>query len=180
MNTEKIALYNTAYNTLTMSPAETIKEMFNYTDENGVLYILELTDDTVFDEDRRVCRCVMNWNSADAEKLIAEHQALYDSLAKIAEVTEVSGDIFSLKFTVDTEALSKDLQAVVDTYLCGTETGDAVYRARKLLKLMAINAPKAVINIESCFLAQAMAVHEYGQSMEVLDTIHTFNEESPV
>ena len=169
MNTEKIALYNTAYNTLTMSPAETVKEMFDYTDENGVLYIPELTDDAVFEEDHRICRCVMNWNRADAERLIAEHQALYDSLAKIAEVTEVSGDIFSLKFSVDTSALSESLNTVVDTYLCGTETGDVVYRASKLLKLMAINAPKAVINIEACFLAQAMAVHEYGQSMEVLD-----------
>ncbi len=241
MNNIKIALYNN--DDAKMTPAETITEMFEYTDENGVLYIPEWIDDGTFEEDQRIYKCVMDWTETDVEKLIAQHQSLYDALAKIAELTSASGDNF------DVRSLPEDLQAVWNTYIRDFETGDidperihdfvehldmldlvdsiskrikagesltedelayynehreikslrdefdyygkyrdavkadsvrrigssiaaydVILRAKRLFRLLALTAPSPVINNEACFLAQAMAIHEYGKSLEVLDT----------
>ena len=48
---------------------------------------------------------------------------------------------------------------------------DLVIRAKRVYKLMSVKAPAAVIDHEAGLLAQAMAVHNYGISMEAVDDV---------
>ena len=225
--------------TLKLTPAETVAEMFECTDENGVLYIPEWTVNESIEEAQRIFRCVMDWTASDAEKITGEHSRLVSDLSKIAGRLD---DIFSNE---DAKALPEDLQAVWNTYLRDFETGDmdpdkigdisdrletvnyveyisekldagkevsdeeinfyedyrdeavsdeergyaakyrdlleadsarrigqsaaayyVILRARRLAKLMSIHAPELILNMESCRLAEAMALHGYCISME--------------
>lgn len=44
-----------------------------------------------------------------------------------------------------------------------------IIRAKRVYKLLTLNAPEHVINFEACMLAAMLAVHEYGVSMEPVD-----------
>ena len=89
MNTFKIALYNNHDNETdaaayhAMTPPQTINEMFEYTDEDGTLYIPAWPYDGVYDE--KVYRCVMDWNQSDRDALVKEHAVLTSALAQLAE-----------------------------------------------------------------------------------------------
>lgn len=258
MNTSKIALYNdydnendvTVYgfhgvegvlhkDNDNMTPARTINEMFECTDENGILYIPGWPYDGVYEV--QFYKCIMNWNKTDRDALIEEHSVLMSALAQLAERYDY------IQTAEDVKSLPDNLQIVWDTYIRDFETGDidldiineisdsidtincvkstaariaageflddeelafyndykdesvsdndmalyaqykdfvyadserrvgnniaaydVVIRAKRLCRLINLNAPEVIINNESCLLAQAMVVHKYAKSMEVV------------
>ena len=132
MNTIKIALYNNHDNETdaaayhAMTPTQTINEMFEYTDENGTLYIPAWPYDGVYDE--KVYRCVMDWDQSDRDALVKEHAVLTSALAQLAERMD------SIYAAEDARTLPEDLQAVWDTYICDFETSDIDLEKKQLLE----------------------------------------------
>ena len=265
MNTSKIALYYDYGNdndvtvfgfhgvegvlhrdSQNVTPAQTISEMFEYTDENGGLYIPSWPYDGVYEV--RFYKCIMNWDKADRDALIEEHTVLTSALALLAE------RFGSIQTAEDVRSLPDDLQIVWDTYIRDFETGDidpdkmmkvsdsidtinciksiavriaageapdeeelefynkykdesvsyndlalytkykdlvyadserrvgnniaaydVVIRAKRLCRLVDLKATKVIINNESYLLAQAMAVHKHGKSIEVVTNVEQFS-----
>ncbi len=205
MNTSRIALNNDRNRT----PAHTVAEMFDYTDENGVLYIPEW----VYEDDNGLFyKLVMNWNKSDVDSLVSDHAALTAALTELAPYWD------TVKTEADSKTLPEELQAVWNTYIRDFDTRDmdldriseisdkidageaisyeesemydkyrelviadakarigdniatydVILRAKRFCRLTSFNAPRIIIDNESNFLIQAMAVHKYGKSMEIL------------
>ncbi len=206
MNTSRIALYNDSNRT----PAQTVAEMFDFTDENGVLYIPEW----VYEDDNGLFyKLVMNWNKSDVDSLVSDHAALTAALTELAPYWD------TVKTEEDSRTLPEELQAVWNTYIRDFDTidmdldriseisdkmdageavsdeesemydkyrelaiadakariGDSIaaynviLRAKRFCRLTSLNAPRIIIDNESNFLIQAMAVHKHGKSMEILE-----------
>ncbi len=118
MDTSKIALYTPADNARLFTPAETIREMFTHTDEAGVLYVPQWIGTAVYDDAQNIYRCVMDWNEADAERVIERTEELTAALARIAEALDPE------RFEEGAQALPEDLREVWNTYLRDFEIGD--------------------------------------------------------
>lgn len=158
--------------------------------------------------------CKMNWTADDADKVVAEYETLYASLAEIAKSYGVNDDI-SIKSAAVQGSLS--LSTVWNTYLRPFETEgfdadavsaiqekleeedaltaeeseyydrycDAIYtdcakrlsgsvctyetvfRAKRLTRLMSLQAPAVIIESEATKLAAAMALRTYCSEMEL-------------
>lgn len=188
----------------------TVAEMFDFTDENGVLYIPEW----VYEDDNGLFyKLVMNWSKTDVDSLVSDHAAL------IAALTELAPYWDTIKTEEDSRTLPKELQTVWNTYIRDFDTRDmdldriskisdkmdegeavsdeesemydkyrdlviadakvrigdniaaydVILRAKRFCRLTSLNAPRIIIDNESNFLIQAMAVHKYGKSMEILE-----------
>ncbi len=119
MDTSEIARHDDCDDIYIPTPAETIRDMFAHTDGSGTLYIREWPrDDSYNEEKERFFRCTMNWTQADAEKLIAEFDALYKALEKIADRWD------SEKEEYNVDALSDEVREVWHTYVREFEIGD--------------------------------------------------------
>ena len=116
MNTSKIALYTPSDEYPTFSGSEAIINMFEHTDENGVLFIPEWTYDSNYDEET-IYKCKMNWSRADAEKTVADFNTLYDAIKAISEKLE------DLQSDTAVNDHSSELQSVWNTYIRDFETG---------------------------------------------------------
>lgn len=119
MNTSKIALYTPDDESHIFSGPEAIMDMFEHTDEDGVLYIPGWPYDNNYDEEESFYKCKMNWNKADAEKAVADFGALYEALEAIAKIPDYREPDFDVK------SLPSDLQPVWNTYIRDFETDDS-------------------------------------------------------
>lgn len=242
MNTSKIALYTYDDTDRKLTPADTISEMYDYTDESGVLYIPEW--DYMYGSDG-VYKLIMDWTKTDRDAIIAEHAALTEGLTRLA------GYLDAIQSEEDVTLLPEYLKSLWNTYIRGFETGDidldrisdirdmldtmdcvkslsariesgeevsdedrffyndyreidlseddevyyeqycdlvqadaerrigcsevasdVILRAKRFCRLVNLGAPEIIINNESCYLAQAMAVHKCCKSLEVLSAEH--------
>ena len=243
MNTSRIALYTLSDKYPTFSGPGSILNMFEHTDENGVLFIPEWPYDSYYDEEA-FCKCKMNWSKADAEKAVVDFNTLYDAIKAVSEkleglqsasdVNDLSPELQSVWNTYirDFEADSFDLDLIVDisdrldtialigsisrrinkgedlsaedfsyynenkdTSVSESETTlyneykdairkdaeqrlgnglaayDVIIRAKRLCKLLSLEAPTITVNKEASLLAQAMVIHDYCEKMETVDDV---------
>lgn len=111
MNTSKIALYTPGDESHIFSGPEAIIDMLDHTDEGGILFIPEWPYDNNYDEEESFYKCKMNWNRTDAEKAVADFEALYKALEAIAKIPDHREPDFDVK------SLPSELQPVWNTYL---------------------------------------------------------------
>lgn len=244
MNTSKIALYTNPDESLSLTPAESIISMFEYTDDNGTLYIPEWPYDDFGDGKRRFYKCTMNWNEVDLDGALRNYEDDYNALKRIAEQWE------SIRSDAAVNILSEDLQKVWNTYIRDFEIGDidmdlimdisnrmetiaminstaekissgievskeemsffndykdtvvseeeealyniyreaihadaerrvgenvaaydVVIRAKRLCRLLALGAPKIIVDNEANLFAQARVIHTYCKEMTIVDDV---------
>ena len=110
MNTSKIALYTPDESHIFSGP-EAIIDMFEHTDEDGILFIPKWPYDNNYDEEESFYKCGMSWNRTDAEKAVADFEALYEALEAIAKTPDYHEPDF------DVRDLPSELQPVWNTYL---------------------------------------------------------------
>ena len=118
MNTSKIALYTPDDESHIFSGPEAIIDMFDHTDEDGILFIPKWPYDNNYDEEESFYKCRMSWNRTDAEKAVADFEALYEALKVIAKIPDYHEPDF------DVSDLPSELQPVWNTYLRDFETKD--------------------------------------------------------
>lgn len=244
MNTSKIALYTTPDHHLDISAPDAIINMFEHTDENGILYIPEWPYDNNYDEKERFYKCTMNWNEADLDVALDYYKSLYDNLKKIAEnwdaicsssaETVLTEDLLKVwnKYIRDFEigdidmglimdisdrmdtiaminstaekissgikvskedmsfyndykdtAVSEEEEALYNIYRKAIHADaerrvgenvaayDVVIRAKRLCRLMLLEAPAIVLENEARLLAQAMVIHTYCKEMTIVDDV---------
>ncbi len=244
MNTSKIALYTNPDHPLNISASDAIINMFEHTDENGILYIPEWPYDNIDNDKERFYKCVMDWNFVDLDDALYYYESLYDNLKKIAEnwdvicsssaETVLSEDLLKVwnKYIRDFEIgdidmeqisdisdkyetisiiasisnkrslgeeLSNDDQTFYSDYKDVSVTEeeaalysaykDAIYadskrrvgdnlaaydvviRARRLCRLMSLEAPAIILENEARLLAQAMVIHIYCKNMETVEDV---------
>ncbi len=111
MNLAKIALYTPDDESHIFSGPEAIINMFDHTDEDGILFIPKWPYDNNYDEEEPFYKCKMNWNRTDAEKAVADFEALYEALEAIAKIPDHREPDFDVK------SLPSDLQTIWNTYL---------------------------------------------------------------
>ena len=121
MDTSKIALYNAVDATPALSPAEAIAEMFELTDESGVLYTAIPPTYEMEDDEDHIYRCVMDWNEEDRDSITAEFEKLYSDIEQIATMYREAKKACPDGDYPEPE-LTEEQEAVKNTYL--TEFGD--------------------------------------------------------
>ena len=119
MNTSKIALYHPDDESHIFSGSKAIMDMLEHTDEKGILFIPGWPYDNNYEEEESFYKCKMSWNKADAEKAVADFDALYEALEAIAKIPDYREPDF------DVASLPSDLQLVWNTYLRDFETDDS-------------------------------------------------------
>lgn len=91
------------------SAIRTIKEMYDRTDENGVLLIPEWPTDCEETPTGRFFKCQMDWDQKGLEQVIADFEELYVSLLELGEKMRDK--------EFDPEFLSADRKATWNTYI---------------------------------------------------------------
>ena len=119
MNTSKIALYTPDDESHIFSGPEAIIDMFDHTDEDGILFIPKWPYDNNYDEEESFYKCRMSWNRTDAEKAVADFEALYEALETIAKIPDHREPDFDVK------SLPSDLQTIWNTYLRDFDADDS-------------------------------------------------------
>ena len=142
MNTPKNLLIANPDQSIVLTPAEVIRRMFAYTDENGILIVPQWPCDDCVEQGYYICR--MNWTKADAEEAVAVYESLY---AKLENAGEKPCDAQTMLPYPDSgmEEIAYHLNI----------------RAKRLQKLLTLRAPHIVANNEACLLAQAMVLYGY-------------------
>lgn len=185
MNTSKIALYTKPDDTPVLTPAESITSMFEHTDENGVLYIPEwpLPLDDVPENKELFYKCKMHWNAADLQDALRRCESEYHTLKLLSEKYD------SIRSAADAETLPETQKTVWNTYIrdfesddrdailaeaetrvgSGVAAYDVILRAKRLCRLMSLDAPRIIIQGEAGLFAQAMVIHSYCEEMKIVE-----------
>ena len=125
----------------------------------------------------------MDWNKSDCDKTVADYENLYKVLSELAE----KYDSLNSSLDENRDLLSDTQLKVWNTYIQGLGTMntseaqkrignnvaayDVVIRAQRVYKLMSMDAPKIIITNEAKLLAQAMVIHDYAESMKIVDSV---------
>ena len=185
MNTSKVALYYDPDDAPILTPAECIAGMFALTDESGLLLIPTWPyDDDAPEDQERFCRCKMDWNEADRDAALRFFESCYET------VRELAPEYDSVRSS-GAEALSEAQKAFWNTFLRDFESEDidaicaeaeervgkspaaydVILRARRLCRLMSLEAPEIIIRSEANLFAQALVIHKYCTEMEIVDEV---------
>lgn len=181
MNTSKIALSFDSNDPPVLTAVETIVSMFEHTDTDGILCIPSWTYDDD-EEQGMLYRCRMSWNEADRDAALRLFESCYETMREIA-----------LKFdsirSSGAEVLPEAQKAFWNTYLrdfasedidaiCAEAEErvgqspaacDVIIRARRLCRLMSLEAPEIIIRGEANLFAQALVIHGYCKEMEIVE-----------
>ncbi len=183
MNTSKTALNFDPNDPPVLTPVETIVSMFEHTDADGILCIpaWPYDDDA---EQGMLYQCRMNWNEADRDAALRHFESCYETTREIApkfDSIRASG----------AEALPEAQKAFWNTYLRDFESDDndavcaeadervgqspaaydVIIRARRLCRLMALEAPEIIIRGEANLFAQALVIHRYCKELEIVEDV---------
>lgn len=183
MNTAKVALYHDPGEVPVLTPEECITSMFEHTDGSGLLVIPEWPScDPDADDKTGFYKCRMSWNEADRDEALLYCGSCLDSIRKIAPKYS------SLRSGAGAEDLPATQKEIWDTFLQDLRSDDpdaalaeaeeragrspavcdVILRARRLCRLMELEAPEVIIRNEACLFAQALAIHMFCQEMEVV------------
>lgn len=186
MNTSKVALNFDPNDPPVLTPVETIVSMFEHTDTNGLLYIPAWPSyDPDADDKTGFFKCRMNWNKADLENVLRQYESCHDTMKKIAEKYD------SFRADPDAEVLPEAEKRFWNTYLRDFESDDTdaicteaeervsqspaacdvIIRARRLCRLMALDAPEIIIRGEANLFAQALVIHGYCEELEIVEEV---------
>ena len=184
MNTSKTALDFDPNDPPVLTPVETIVSMFEHTDTDGILCIPAWPYDDD-EEQGMLYQCRMNWNKADLENVLRQYESCYDTMKKIAEKYD------SFRADPDAEALPEEETRFWNTYLRDFESDDTdaicaeaeervgkgpaacdvIIRAKRLCRLMALDAPEIIIQGEANLFAQSLVIHGYCKEMEIVEGV---------
>ena len=185
MNTSKVALYYDPDDAPILAPTECIVSMFALTDESGLLVIPAWPYDDDAPEDReRFYRCRMDWTEADRDAALRFFENCCETMREIAPKLD------SIRAS-GAEALPEAQKAFWNTYLRDFESDnpdavcaesearvgkspaayDVILRARRLCRLMALEAPEIIIRSEANLFAQALVIHRYCKEMEIVGEV---------
>ena len=174
-----------------LSPSEFAKLMFKNTDAEGNLYLNDwydvVTDDTISCKNYR---CNMSWKQEDLYDIIEEYESLQEELRFISQYLDELDEIHLAQknpYIESSNGILKDrhLEAAyfifVAPFKAKTEkqlraqvigrVGDELFgyemirHARRLCRLMQLNANENVIFHEGRMLIAAMIVHHYGKKI---------------
>ena len=184
MNTSKVALYFDPTDPPALTPAECIVGMFEHTDSDGILCIpaWPYDDDA---EQGMLYKCRMRWTEADRDAVLRLYESCYDTMKSIAL------QCGSVRDGVDAAALSEAQKPFWNTYLrdFGSEDNDAIcaeaeervgkspaacdviIRARRLCRLMTLEAPEIILRSEANLFAQALVIHGYCEELEIVEEV---------
>ena len=185
MNTSKVALYFDPDEAPILTPSECIVSMFALTDESGLLVIPAWPYDDDAPEDReRFYRCKMDWNEADRDAALRFFESCCETMRELApqyDSIRASG----------ADALPEAQRAFWNTYLrdfasddmdeiCAEAAArigespaayDVILRARRLCRLMSLDAPEIIIRSEANLFAQALVIQGYCKDMETVEDV---------
>ena len=185
MNTSKVALYSDPDDAPILTPSECIVSMFALTDESGLLLIPAWPyDDDAPEDQERFYRCNMDWNEADRDAALR----FFESCCKTMRVIAPQYDSIRLS---GAEALPETQKAFWNMYLRDFESDDmdaicaeaeervgkrpaaydVIMRARRLCRLMSLEAPEIIIRSEANLFAQALVIHEYCRELEIVEEV---------
>lgn len=186
MNTSKTALNFDPNDPPVLTPVETIVSMFEHTDTDGLLYIPAWPSyDPDADDKTGFFKCRMNWNEADRDAALRLFESCYDTMKKIAEKYD------SFRADPDAEALPEVEKRFWNTYLRDFASDDidaicaeaeervgqspaaydVIIRARRLCRLMSLEAPEIIIRGEANLFAQALVIHGYCKELEIVEEV---------
>ena len=184
MNTSKVALPFDPDDAPVLTPAETIVSMYEHTDTNGLLYIPAWPSyDPDADDKTGFFKCRMNWNEADRDAVLRLFESCFGTMKKIAEKYD------SFRSEADAEILPEAEKRFWNTYLrdfasddidancaeaeervgSGPAACDVIIRARRLCRLMSLEAPEIIIRGEANLFAQALVIHSYCEELEIVE-----------
>ena len=184
MNTSKTALNFDPNDPPVLTPVETIVSMFEHTDADGILCIpaWPYDDDA---EQGMLYKCRMRWTEADRDAVLRLCESCYDTMKSIAR------QCGSVRDGVDAAALSEAQKPFWNTYLrdFGSEDNDAIcaeaearvgkspaaydviLRARRMCRLMTLEAPEIILRSEANLFAQALVIHGYCEELEIVEEV---------
>ena len=184
MNTSKIALNFDPNDPPVLTPVETIVSMFEHTDTDGILCIpaWPYDDDA---EQGMLYQCRMNWNEEDRDAALRLFESCYETMKKIAEKYD------SFRSEADAEILPEAEKQFWNTYLRDFASDDidaicaeaeervgqspaaydVIIRARRLCRLMSLEAPEIIIRGEANLFAQALVIHGYCKEIEIVEDV---------
>ena len=184
MNTSETSLDFDPNDPPVLTPVETIVSMFEHTDADGILCIpaWPYDDDT---ELGMLYQCRMNWNKADLENVLRQYENCCDTMKKIAEKYD------SFRADSGAEALPEEEKRFWNTYLRDFASDDidavcaeaeervgqspaaydVIIRAKRLCRLMALDAPEIIIRGEANLFAQALVIHKYCKELKIVEGV---------
>ncbi len=182
MNTSHFSLFSDPDGVPVLTPEECIVGMFEHTDSDGILCIpaWPYDDDA---EQGMLYRCRMNWTEADRDAVLRLYESCYDTMKSIALRCG------SVRDGLDAAALSEAQKPFWNTYLRDFESEDndaicaeaearvgespaaydMILRARRLCRLMSLEAPEIIIRGEANLFAQALVIHSYCEELEIVE-----------
>ena len=185
MNTSKVALYYDPDDAPILTPSECIVSMFALTDESGFLLIpaWPYDDDTPEDQER-FYRCRMDWTEADRDAVLRFFESCYETVRELApryDVLRASGaealpeaqkafwNMYLRDFEdEDIDAICAEAEARVGK---SPAAYDVILRARRLCRLMSLDAPEIIVRSEANLFAQALVIHRYCRKLEFVDEV---------
>lgn len=184
MNTSKTALNFDPNDPPVLTPVETIVSMFEHTDTDGILCIpaWPYDDDA---EQGMLYQCRMNWNEADRDAALRLFESCYETMKKIAEKYD------SFRSEADAEILPEAEKQFWNTYLRDFASDDidaicaeaeervgqspaaydVIIRARRLCRLMELQAPEIILRSEANLFAQALVIHLYCENLGIVEDV---------
>ncbi len=183
MNTSKTALNFDPNDPPVLTPTETIIRMFEHTDTDGILCIPAWPSDDDA-EQGMLYQCRMVWNEADRDAALRLFESCYKTMQAIA------AEYDSIRSS-GAETLSEAQKAFWNTYLRDFESDeidaicaegearvgkspaayDVILRARRLCRLMSLEAPAIIVRNEANLFAQALVIHGYCKEMEIVEEV---------
>lgn len=184
MNTSKVALYYDPDDAPILTPSECIVSMFALTDESSLLLIPAWPFDDAPEHLRTFCKCRMDWNETDRDAALRFFDSCYETMRELApqyDSIRASG----------AETLPEAQKAFWNTYLRDFESDDpdairaeaeervgrgvaaydVIIRARRLCRLMSLEAPEIIIRSEANLFAQTLVIHGYCKEMEIVEEV---------
>lgn len=183
MNTSKIALNFDPNDPPVLTPAECIVSMFEHTDADGILCIPSWPyDDDA--EQGMLYQCRMNWNEADRDAALRLFESCYETMREIApkfdsirssgaEVLPEAEKQFWNTYLRDFESEDNDAICAEAEARLGKSPAayDVIIRARRLCRLMSLEAPEIILQGEANLFAQALVIHGYCKEMEIVEGV---------
>lgn len=184
MNTSHISLFSDPDEVPVLTPKECIVGMFEHTDSDGILCIPAWPYDDDL-EQGMIYQCRMNWTEADRDAVLRLYESCYDTMKSIALRCG------SVRDGVDAAGLSEAQKPFWNTYLrdFGSDDNDAIcaeaearvgkspaaydviLRARRLCRLMTLEAPEIILRSEANLFAQALVIHWYCEELEIVEEV---------
>lgn len=183
MNTSKIALNSDPNDPPVLTPVETIVSMFEHTDADGILCIpaWPYDDDA---EQGMLYQCRMNWNEEDRDAALRLFESCYETMREIApkfdsirssgaEILPEAQKSFWNAYLRNFESDDNDAVCAEAEERVGQSPAayDVIIRARRLCRLMALEAPEIIVQNEANLFAQALVIHTYCREMEVVEDV---------